>query len=87
MKTIIKSHGEEVTDIYDKEIPKVGSNYTCLVLIIQKVIRDINDSLSVFSDDTDGATRTINNFFFDFKITLDYKNVLLATLSTSYTDY
>ena len=31
-KTKIKSHGDEVTYFYDKEIPKMGSNYTCLVV-------------------------------------------------------
>ena len=33
MKTKIKSPGNEVTDLYDKEIPKVGSNHTCLAVI------------------------------------------------------
>ena len=33
MKTKIKSHGDEVTDFYDKEIPKVDSNYICLAVI------------------------------------------------------
>ena len=33
MKTKIKSHGEEVTDFYDKEMPKVDSNHTCLAVI------------------------------------------------------
>ena len=33
LKTKIKSHGDEVTDFYDKEIFKVGSNHTCLVVI------------------------------------------------------
>ena len=33
MKTKIKSHGDEVADFYDKEIPKVESNYTCLSVI------------------------------------------------------
>ena len=33
LKTIIKSSGDEVIDIYDKQIPKVDSNHTCLVLI------------------------------------------------------
>ena len=32
MKTKIKSHGGEVTDIYDKEIPKVNSSHTCLAV-------------------------------------------------------
>ena len=33
LKTKIKSCGDEVTDFYDKEIPKVDSNHTCLALI------------------------------------------------------
>ena len=33
LKTKIKSHSDEVTDSYDKEIPKMGSNHTCLALI------------------------------------------------------
>ena len=31
--TKIKSDGDEVTDFYDKEIPKVHSNHTCLAVI------------------------------------------------------
>ena len=30
LKTKVKSHGDEVTDFYDKKIPKVNSNHTCL---------------------------------------------------------
>ena len=33
MKTIIKSHGDEVTGFYDKKIPKLVSNHTCLAVI------------------------------------------------------
>ena len=33
LKTKIKSHGDEVTDFYDKEIPKVDSNHICLAVI------------------------------------------------------
>ena len=33
MKTKIKSHSDKVTDFYDKEIPKVDSNHTCLEAI------------------------------------------------------
>ena len=33
LKTKIKSYGDEVTDFYDKEIPKMNSNYTCLAVI------------------------------------------------------
>ena len=32
-KTKIKSHGDEVTDFYDKAFPKVDSNHTCLTVI------------------------------------------------------
>ena len=32
-KTKIKSHGNEVTDFYDKRIPKVDSNHNCLAKI------------------------------------------------------
>ena len=33
MKTTIKYHGDEVTEFYNKEIPTVDSNHTCLVVI------------------------------------------------------
>ena len=33
MKTKVKSYGDDVKDFYDKEIPKVNSNYTCLEVI------------------------------------------------------
>ena len=33
MKTKIKSYGDEVIDFYDKKIPKVDSNHTCLEVI------------------------------------------------------
>ena len=33
MKTKIKSHSNEVADFYDKEIPKVDSNHTCLAIM------------------------------------------------------
>ena len=62
LKTKVKSHGDEVTDFYDKEIPKVGYSHTCLAVINldsalnkeckyieRKVIRHINDNLSEFS--------------------------------------
>ena len=29
LKTKIKSHGDEITDFYDKKIPMVDSNHTC----------------------------------------------------------
>ena len=33
LKSKIKSHGDKVTDFYDKKIRKVDSNHTCLVVI------------------------------------------------------
>ena len=33
LKTKIKSHGDEVTDFYDKEILQVDSNHICLAVI------------------------------------------------------
>ena len=33
LKSKIKSHGDEVTDFYDKEVAKVDSNHTCLAVI------------------------------------------------------
>ena len=40
LKTKIKSYGDEVTDFYDTEIPKAGSNCTCLaVMAIDSTLR------------------------------------------------
>ena len=33
MKFEIKSYGDEVTDFFDKEFPKVDSYHTCLAVI------------------------------------------------------
>ena len=33
LKTKVKSHNDEITDFYDKEIPMVDSNHTCLAVI------------------------------------------------------
>ena len=33
MRNKIKSHGDEVTDFYDKKVPKLDSNRTCLAVI------------------------------------------------------
>ena len=33
LKTKIKSHGDEVTDFYDKQIPKLDSYRNCLAVI------------------------------------------------------
>ena len=34
LKTKIKSYGDETPDFPDKEMPKLGSNYICLVMIL-----------------------------------------------------
>ena len=33
LKIKVKSHGDEITDLYDEKIPKVDSNHTCLAVI------------------------------------------------------
>ena len=33
LKTKIKSHGDEVADFYNKEVPKLDPNHTCLAVI------------------------------------------------------
>ena len=33
MKTKTKPHGDEVSNFYDRKIPKVDSNHTCLTVI------------------------------------------------------
>ena len=33
LKTNLKFYGDEVTDFYEKEIPKLDSNHTCLAII------------------------------------------------------
>ena len=34
LKTKIKSYSDQVTEFYDKEIPKIDFNHTCLAVII-----------------------------------------------------
>ena len=50
LKTKIKSHGDEVTDFYYIEIPKVDSNHTCLaVMSLDSALKkDDNYYLQVF---------------------------------------
>ena len=38
LKTKIKSYSDEVTDFYDKEIPKVDSNLTYLVVKLDSTL-------------------------------------------------
>ena len=42
-KNLLKSkikYGDEVTDFHDKEMPKVGSIYTCLTVILIDFLRE-----------------------------------------------
>ena len=50
LKTKIKSHGNEVTDFYTKEIPKVDSNYTCwsVISLDSALKKDVNKYLQMF---------------------------------------
>ena len=50
LKTKIESCGEEVTDFYDKRVPKVESNHTCLAVISldSAMNKDRNYYLQVF---------------------------------------
>ena len=50
MKTKINSHGDEVTDFYDKKNPKLDSNHTCLAVISldSALKKDDNYYLEVF---------------------------------------
>ena len=50
LKTKIRSHGDKVTDFYDKEIPKVDSTNTCLAVSSLEFAlkKDDNYCLQVF---------------------------------------
>ena len=49
LKTKIKSYGDEVTDFYDKEIPKVDSNYTCLsVISLDSALKKIKTIIRIY---------------------------------------
>ena len=44
LKAKIKSHGNEVTDFYDKKVPKEDSNHTCLAVITLDCALKKNDN-------------------------------------------
>ena len=48
LKTKKRSHSDEVTDFYDKNIFTVDSNHTCLALISWILLSDKNYYLQVF---------------------------------------
>ena len=40
LETKIKPYGHEATDLHDKEMPKVGSNYNCFaVTVVDSVLK------------------------------------------------
>ena len=47
MKTKIKSCGDQAVDIRDKEIHKVGSNYTCLVVILIDILLEKSENYNL----------------------------------------
>ena len=50
MKTKTKFHGDEVTDFYDKEIPKMDPNQTCVAVtgLDSALKEDENHYMQVF---------------------------------------
>ena len=72
MKTKIKSHGDAVTDFYNKKVPKLDSNYTCLAVISLDSALKKNDNyyLQVFLKECKyiekKVIRHINNNLGDF---------------------
>ena len=72
MKTKVKSYSDKVRDFYNKEIPKVDSNYTCLAVTIldSALKKDENYYLQVFLKDCKyimkKVIRLINDNLSDF---------------------
>ena len=72
LRTKIKAYCDEVTDFYDKKIPKVESNHTCLAVITMDSALKKNDNFcpKVFLKECKNVkkrvTRHINNNMSDF---------------------
>ena len=72
MKTKIQSHGDDVTDFYDKQITKVDSNHSCLPVtsLDSALKKDENYCLLVFLKDCKyiekKVVRYINDKLTDF---------------------
>ena len=72
MKTKIQSHGDDVTDFYDKQITKVNSNHSCLPVtsLDSALKKDENYYLLVFLKDCKyiekKVVRYINDKLTDF---------------------
>ena len=77
LKTKVKSHGDEVTDFYDKKIRKLDSNHTCLSVIslYSALKKDDNYYLQVFLKECKyiekKVIRHIHNNLSDFSCSCD----------------
>ena len=77
LKIKIKSHGNEVTDFYNKKISKVDSNHTCLVVISldSALKRDDNYYRQVFLEECKytkkKVVRYIHHDLSDFSYSFD----------------
>ena len=72
----IKSHDDEVTDFYEKKIPKVDFNHTCLTVIVLDSALKIDDNYNpqVFLKECryiDKNVRHIHNNLRDFSYSSD----------------
>ena len=87
MKTKTISHGDEVTDFYDKKIPKVDSNHTCLAIMSLDSAhkKDENYYLPVFSKECKyiekKVIRHINDNSSDFLLSMSLTKNKLELVS------
>ena len=49
LKTKIKSYSAEATDFHDKDILNLGSNYTCLAVILSDFVLKKDDTIKLIS--------------------------------------
>ena len=86
LKTKVKHHGDEVTDFYDRKIPKVDYNHTCLAVISldSPLKKDENYYLYVFLKECKNiekkVIRNINGILSDFSFPVDVINNRLEIL-------
>ena len=68
MKTKLKSHGNEVTDFYDKEIKTVDSHYNCLAVISldSALDKDGNYYPQVFLNECKYIKKKVIRHFIDY---------------------
>ena len=66
LKTKIKSYGDESTDFSDKEIPKIGSNYNCLKVIVIDFVLKKDESYypKVFQNNVNKLRRKKDNYIY-----------------------